>query len=330
MIKYRVANLKYPFRIIFYVTNKCNLKCCHCLYLDKINDRNLRDLSLYEIKTLCSFLPRKIKLLTLTGGEPFLRQDLLEICAIFLRQLHVQTIAINTNGYLCDVIEKTTLRILTESPTFNLNIQVSLDGFKETHNEIRGDEESFDRAIETIRRLKELYLGNRNFSKLSILTVVTKKNIGEIQAFSRFIKDRFNILHKLQIQRNGDLTYNELLNFYDLSYKKIPRAKSIFYKLETNTWKYALAGLNKEKRIFKCLAGKIEGIIYSGGDVGLCEQMSSIGNLKDFDYQFDRIWNSSEAGLLRDKMKNCNCANFCHIGSSICFDAETLRDVFEI
>ena len=78
----------YPFYIIFFVTSSCTAKCEHCLLGDR-KDRREYELTIDEIDNLSRGL-NSILFMFLTGGEPFLREDLDEIAFIFVKNNHVQ------------------------------------------------------------------------------------------------------------------------------------------------------------------------------------------------------------------------------------------------
>ncbi len=80
----RVHRLKTPEVLVFYVLDTCNLRCSHCFYWKEVDDpRNAH--SIEEIENLAKSLKEPLELLTLTGGEPFLRKDLVEIVHLFVK-----------------------------------------------------------------------------------------------------------------------------------------------------------------------------------------------------------------------------------------------------
>jgi radical SAM protein with 4Fe4S-binding SPASM domain len=85
--------------------------------------------------------------LTVTGGEPFLRPDFMDLLEVFFANRHFFTFAILTNGSFIDL--PTTVRLGKLKPSF---VQISIEGGRETHDRIRGDG-SFDKAVTAIRRL---------------------------------------------------------------------------------------------------------------------------------------------------------------------------------
>ena len=83
------------------ITDLCNFKCSYCLPNGYQGKASQNELSLEEIKTLiASFAKLGFKKIRLTGGEPSLRKDLLEIIQICKSQPGIEKVCITTNGYV--------------------------------------------------------------------------------------------------------------------------------------------------------------------------------------------------------------------------------------
>ncbi len=83
----------------------------------------------------------------------------------------------------------------------------------------------------------------------------------------------------------------------------------------------------KGKKPIRCLAGIRQAVIYPNGDVSVCEPTKPFANLKDFDFNFFRLWNSKQAKNTKTKIKNCSCIQSCNLIDSMQFDAETLVEL---
>jgi len=140
------------------VTNRCNLKCRTCniwrTYVHRpqaaSKELTVEDYELFfdnfDFWNWISF----------TGGEPFLRSDLVDIVlAAYRRCKRLHTVSIPTNGYLTEKIVHDVDEILSlKLPSFYVSI--SLDGLRKLHDASRGVDGSFDRAISTFNALREL------------------------------------------------------------------------------------------------------------------------------------------------------------------------------
>ncbi len=312
--------------LVFFITAKCNSKCKHCFYWKSLNKQ--KDLSLKEIaKILSKFYD--VYSLSLSGGEPFLRQDLYEIIKLAIKYNNVKVIDIPTNC-LIDISDKLE-KILKENPNTRFAIVCSLDGLKEEHEFIRGVKGSFDKTIKLIYKLGKLRKKYNNFASLSVNTVVTNKNLPNMHKFTGFVKklpvtghtfdiirgEHQNILMPPtaeQIRKFNKLRYN-IIKYYN---RKKPVIKRIFYNLkEKEIIKIQFNLLKKKKWPFKCTAGKTDIVIESDGSARICELHPKIGSLLE---------NSPEELLKTEKAWNifkqianhsCDCTHICYLCSSM-------------
>lgn len=144
------------------LTNACNLRCPHCYTNGGTCLPN--ELKLPEIKKVLDEMAKlKTMYMFYTGGEPFIRSDIIEI----LKYTDSKKIGISlsTNGQL---VQNKQLKQLRNIP-FRL-FQVSLDGPKEVHNAIRG-QGVWEKSVQTIKAAKKILKKN-----VVVGTVIMKKN----------------------------------------------------------------------------------------------------------------------------------------------------------
>ena len=89
--------------LILFVTDRCNMKCDHCMFWERIDNPG-DELSLEQMGNIARSTP-PLRTLSLTGGEPFLRNDLVRILEIFYQFNHTHHIQVNTNGLLMERME---------------------------------------------------------------------------------------------------------------------------------------------------------------------------------------------------------------------------------
>lgn len=147
-----------PERLVlqWHLTERCNLRCTHC-YQEEYGGTELPLADLLPIVGRFHDLldhvreerqaPQITGRITLTGGEPFLHDDLFFLLEAITSRPEEFEFAILTNGTLLD--GETVARVAGLGPAY---VQVSLEGGRETHDRIRG-EGTFDLAIEGMRRL---------------------------------------------------------------------------------------------------------------------------------------------------------------------------------
>ncbi len=227
---------KYPETLTWFITERCNAKCEHCFIGEPRPEMDTQTAVKFA-KTL------KAKTVVITGGEPFIRKDLLEIC----QAIPTKNLVIITNGGLqsrivefCEKIDK------------KLAFQVSYD-----RDRVRGPK-SMLRSYNTVRYLKKRY----PVVVASMLPVDTKiiskaKNLGVFQSF--------NSIRGQKPETPPDLYPNTLISAMN---KQKHAYQLKFY--ETGD-----TGL-------PCTAGKTGAVIYPNGDVALCEVLAPFGTTRNF------------------------------------------------
>ncbi|MDX9754165.1 MAG: radical SAM protein [bacterium] len=329
--------------LLFYVTSRCNLRCKHCFYLDELNQHE--EMALDEIQTLARNL-HPLQFVRITGGEPFLRKDLPEVIEAFYQHAKTRRVGVITNGTRPEWVEERTTAILKHCPDLSLDIGVSLDGPEAIHDEIRGLKGSFHKAKESAQRLIAL---KKRFPTLStsLVTTVTAKNEPVLNSFYEEIAawgvDRLSVNHirgKVHDEELKEINYQTYLDFAqrceayhlnrDASWKaSVQRAKN---RLTRQAIEEIVDG--KPTRI-PCLAGSAIGVLYSDGELYLCEMLNSslaatytapeaharIGNVRDAGGDFYALWHSEAAQRGRDWIRatNCSCSHECFLTASIYF-----------
>jgi MoaA/NifB/PqqE/SkfB family radical SAM enzyme len=301
--------------------------------MDNNADNGGKELNIEEIRKISYSLGRFSRLF-ISGGEPFLRDDIAEICEIFYLQNKIRSIHLPTNGFYTDRIYNYAYNILQKCPEVRLTVGISLDGLEETHERIKGIKGSFEKAVETTKRLSAL---KEEFDNLNIyiITVVNNMNLKEITRLSEFVKNNLPVDGHGPSPMRGtsydkalsppapeewDELSKELIKYHSYWNKK--RAASGFKAfLATNRTRYLhktyTAVLKGKKLPFKCLAGTIIGVLEPDGDVKLCELTDAVGNVRSANYDFRTILLSGRAREMKKKIKDCACTHTCFLGPSI-------------
>ena len=186
-----------PSYVIFFITSKCNSRCKFCFYWKNIEENKKKEeLTLDEIKKISKNLSH-IQYLTISGGEPFLRDDLPEIIKIFASNNNVQFVSIPTNALLSSRTERMFEKILKENPNVFFRIALSLDGIGEDHDEVRGVEGSFKKLLETYALLNDLRKKYTNFN-IDVTTVFSKFNQYKVKDIFNYVEKNLGELIKSQ------------------------------------------------------------------------------------------------------------------------------------
>ena len=96
-----------------------------------------------------------LKFINLTGGEPFIREDLAEIVEECYR--HSPRIVISTSGWFDDRV----LALAEKYP--KIGIRISIEGLSRKNDELRGREGGFDKGLRTLLELKRMGLKDIGF-----------------------------------------------------------------------------------------------------------------------------------------------------------------------
>ena len=165
------SSVELPYRkALLQITERCNLRCVHCFvssgnYGDMIRIEIIQKLVIPRLKEC------RVISVTLTGGEPFIHPDIIEIVCL-LRNADIK-VGICTNGIS---ISQDQMEALVKIGNVHLN--VSLDGFRpESHGKFRGDKTSFIKTIRTI-----CCLGRH---RLLQGLLVTPNNLSEINEYAK-------------------------------------------------------------------------------------------------------------------------------------------------
>ena len=143
-----IMEVKPPFLVSYSITTKCNLTCKHC-YSEATKDGSPDELSTEQALGLIDDLAGwGIGLLVFDGGEPLLREDLLEIVS-YASKKGIMT-GVGSNGSFID--EKMSRKMAEAGVR---SVSISLDGANaETHDSFRGKSGSFHEALAGISALR--------------------------------------------------------------------------------------------------------------------------------------------------------------------------------
>jgi len=324
-----------PSDLILSVTYRCNAKCKMCYYWQSLNT-GADEFTINELKKVSLSLGN-FEYLLLTGGEPFLRDDLVDICTLFSEQNHIKKIHLPTNGLLTDKIYQVVPIIAEKCKNVTLYVLLTLQGLEKTHDEITGIKGGFQSVLAAAKKLNKVKQKHSNLF-VYMNTVVCNKNYHEVERLLDFVKSNLNVdFHSLCLMRGIpresnfsppsankwiELTERYLYyHHYYLSNAKKLQQSFVFSDFWERYKNRVFAGvLEKEKLPFRCLAGDMIGVIEPNLDVRLCELTPVIGNLRDVDYDFKAIWFSNKAAEQRRKIQYCACTHECFIIPSIIYN----------
>ena len=322
-----------PFTLTFSVTAACQSRCKTCKIGDMYHDnpdRKKEDLTVGEIENVFKTM-KPLYFFNVSGGEPFLRNDLPEIIELACRYLKPRIIHVPTNALMPKKILKITsdtLQIINKDYNDTiLTVKPSIDGVGDLHDLIRGVKGNFQRLLETLELLKQLVAENDNFH-LELGTVVSNYNIDHLEEIEDFV-------HSLDVESYRNEIAEQRSEFFNIGDPITPTAevyerfvKDFSQKIASNISKkkkltkatealrltyYQIASriLKENRQVIPCYACISNVHINYGGGVWPCCVLGyeqEIGNLRNCNYDFQQLWYSDEAKKVRDYIKNNACA----------------------
>lgn len=317
ILRSNLIRLPYPYKLTFAVTYRCNSRCSTCNIWKRPPEK---ELSLHEISYFFKN-SSKISWVDLTGGEPFLREDFIDICEIVIQNCPgLYLLHFPTNGLLTDKIVTGVERILSHNPK-QLIVSVSINGPPSLHDKLHGGQGNFDRSVETLRQLKQIQA--KNFRVFPGMTV-SQKNCSQIDDTIDEIKKRvtnfnpdelhLNLAHKSEhYYGNADMdigSLDEVLRTVNSFRKTKPYKMAGVQILENLYLRYVSKYIETGQTPVPCAAMSASCFIDPRGNVYSCSIDSNvIGNLKTFDYDIKKMWRSEEACKAYARIKNGNCSH---------------------
>ncbi len=339
MIRFRLARRGLaspgmPLNLTFSVTNVCQSRCktCNIWELYKIHpEKRNEELTLEEIEKIFRSMGH-IYVFNVSGGEPFLRSDITEIIAAACRLLSPGVVHIPTNAIAGDLIERKTIEILkvlkNSCPQTQLTIKPSLDHIGDKHDEIRGVPGNFKKVLDVFHRLKELQSNYANFH-VELGTVISRWNVDEVQKIAQYVTKLGVDSYRNEIaeQRSemfnteNDITpdpeqYERAIGYFVRQIRDKMKNRLLFQRI-TNAFRLeyynlAIQILKENRQVIPCYAGISNVHMTPYGDIWACCTLGydkPVGNLRDYNYDFKKLWNSPQAKKVRTYIRggHCNC-----------------------
>ena len=305
------------------LTDECNLRCKMCGCLETAQKYKGRELTTHEIKDLINQMEKWANSaeVTFSGGEPFVRKDILDLIG-YVSSKHL-TLSINTNGTL---INKEIADKLASYPVYHLNF--SLDGDSaEINDSVRG-KGSFLKVLQSIELLNEAKIRHKSsYPVISLNFTIMKQNIGGIANIIPLAKQYKvqNVFFQPVITDNTD--YQKVNEYIFLEKAELDMLinilKSIGLQAKENQIHTEIPSLpllrdyfsvktnNISQRQWKCFVGYNRISISSFGQVCSCFK-ENFGEIRN--NSLKEIWYSPTASRIRKEFKKCKkfCLQTCY------------------
>ena len=305
--------------LFFELTLRCNERCLHCGSScgDVPSDEMTTEQWCGILDQLKADLGTDNYMLCITGGEPLLRKDFFEIMGYA-----------NKLGFNWGMTSNGTL--ITEEVAQKLRdcgmktISISLDGMPETHDAFRRTPGGWERGMQGIKNL----IVTGGFQSIQVTTVVTHKNIVELDALYDVLKnidiDSWRVINMDPIGRAKEhpellLTKEDYRTLFEYIRNKRIAGEPVCYGCSH------YLGMEYEREVrdwyFLCTAGLYTASIMVNGDITACldiERRPEFVQGNVLKEHFKDVWENKfeifrkDLAMENEKCRNCKEAKFCH------------------
>lgn len=329
-----------PVQLTYFVTRRCNARCPYCFYRagkeSPVDDGD--ELTLAEIGRVARSLGRLLWL-AFSGGEIYLRKDLVEISRVFYTTNKPSIMLYPTNGQLPTLIRDKTEQILQACPRSVVAVKLSIDELGDRHDRLRNTPRSFEQTLETYRLLGPLLERYPNF-ELGVNTVFCADNqdrmddiIDYVAGMKRLgthtismvrgeLKDtRFKAVdvdkYSRAVQRLADAMKQKSAHIYRFRGAGVKSAQDVLQR------RIIQRTLTERRRQIPCYAGRSSLVLSETGELHACELLvNSFGNVRDHGYDIGRVLKSAQAnqGIAAIDAGQCYCTHECNLMTNILFN----------
>lgn len=212
-----------PLNICLQITRKCNLKCIHCSDFQQIKCPNF----IIIAKIIDKLWVNGLRRVSISGGEPVLRQDLKKILAYAKKKGFIVTLI--TNGTLLN--EKK----VKEIKPFVDNVRISIHGFDSQHDKFTGVKGSFDKSLKGIKLCQKHGIPVSVVSSILLSNVKNLRRLFELICLDLKIR-RWRIFTLIARGRARKIFDKEFIHVYDVKefFNKLKKEKTgISEKIKT-------------------------------------------------------------------------------------------------
>jgi MoaA/NifB/PqqE/SkfB family radical SAM enzyme len=251
---------------------------------------------------LVNKIPGGLKFINITGGEPFLRNDLDQIIEISLTK--TKRLVISTNGYFTKKIIK-----IASKYGNRIGVRISIEGLQAANDELRGIKQGFDRGLKTLLALHDMGMKDIGFG-----ITVSDRN-------AKDMIELYRLANAMHLEFATATTHNSYyFHKHDNKFEDPDMIAGEFERIAAKLLKsnrpkewfraYFNMGLANKvrggKRPLPCDVGTDVFFLDPYGNVVPCngsDKPMIMGNLNE--QTFDEIWNSPKADQIRKQVRVC-------------------------
>lgn len=342
-----------PGYLVFFVTPHCNCRCRMCFHtpvLDRAEQREV--LSLAEIERIARNWPG-LHNLNLSGGEPFLREDLPELAALFYRLSGTRFITCTTNSSKPERAEAMVDELCERCPEAAIRISQSLDGVGALHDSIRGRDGLFEKVVEFNGRLELLQRRHGNLG-VNVVTTLSSFNFEQANQLREYVYEHLAFDDYGVLSVRGDTLDPAARQLDPAVFGRSQQAcaeRTTAHAERFGGTKRLYSALNQlaaqlvsevaadNRFVTPCLAGRAMVVMDDEGTVEPCEILqgfvtegkvpldsSRLGSMREFDYDIRRMLASGHARQVVDTIvsSKCRCTYECAMAANVLYTPRLL------
>lgn len=307
-----------PINVTVSATFRCNFRCATC----NVYERKVTELTPDEWARVFDSLGRAPAWLTFSGGEPFLKHGLVDLIAHAMDVCRPAVVNIPTNGWFTDRVLAGVEELCRAHPATQLVLNCSLDHHvPAAHDRIRGAAGSWERMMATLAGLRALDLANLT---IGVHTVVSRANQDDFPAVAEGLArlDADSWIAECAEERvelgtiDSGITpdADRFAAAAEAVLEAERRARGVTARLartlRVEYYRRVVRFLNGDAGAMpRCHAGFLSCQIGADGEVWSCCVLARrLGDLREHDLDFRRVWFSEEAEAFRSWMRTRRCA----------------------
>ena len=332
-----------PRFLTYIVTFACNARCVMC---DSWRKPSPDDLTLDEIDRIFAQLPR-LDAVRLSGGEPFVRRDLLEIAHLAQDRLRPLFLHVTTNGFLTDRIVRFCEARRRDVP---LHLLVSIDGVAAKHNRVRGHPKAWDYAVRTLEHLA----ARRHEFRLELSvnqTIVDAEGVEHYRRLRDFLRPlgirnnmvmAYDASATYHLDRQVDIAPTQIGQFATFGEISTTELRELFDEVERDLAAYPFAERLAKRYYLRgirnrllggegrpnppCVALRSHLRLLPDGSVPTCQfNTATVGNLRR--HSFEEVWHGETAGRQRSWVGDCpGCWAECEVLPNAIYTGDLVKE----
>ncbi len=341
----QISNLlvsrNHPATLVHFVTERCNARCPFCFVDLSASSSCAEELSLQEIALITKNLPQTLMNVNITGGEPFVRNDITDIADLYLTNSSAQSLFISTNGFFTSRIVQFCETIHDRHPEKSIFFSLSINQIGNKHDLLTSVNGMFANSIATFAAIKafrpfinpivsvtispqnwrdavDLYDHLISKQQVDAIQIIMARSAGVFKVPLNELDEMTRIYKNLSEKITQDTASGLLLEYgRDSMRGRILNIKNVLSREQV------AAQLREARPFSPCQAGSLFGVITADGTVYPCEILDRpFGNLRHADYDLKKLWRNESAKETRRWMKatKCSCTYECAISVNILSD----------